>query len=629
MSQSIQQAYHCKMMSIRGVQVEARVSPGTCPVCQGHRWLVQKTVLRGGRTLAHGHFEVSESVLECGKGCRHPTGGRVTVRALSDRLLPGRSVGYDVMVEMGMQRYVHQRQRREIRSTLASEDGIHLSTGEISELGRLFLDYLGRLHRDRSDALREALASDGGWPMHVDATGEDGRGTLFVTRAGWREWVLGAWKLSTERSELIEPCLRETIALFGAPVAVMRDLGRAVSPAVDRVVAELDAPIPVLACHQHLLADVGGDLLGPSYGQLRGLFRHVKVRPRLRTLVRDIGRRIGNEIDEARHDVKQWQLLEGHSIEQGRAGMAEVRALAQWVLDYKADAGKLDYPFARPYLDLYDRCTKVLRATDAYLRTLLPDKAVVRLLERLHGILEPVDSEVPFRQITRRLRQRAELFDELRDTLRLANLTSDETPEQIESIKDQLDKLVLSLQERRPQRGPAEDMREAIDLVLEHIDNHGPYLWGHEVSLSTGGTRLVARTNIQMEGFFHTMKHGERRRSGRKVLTQDFENLPAEAALAYNLLHHDYVSIVCGSLDQLPAAFARLDREQRARIDAGQPPIERQHEDLLQVATASLSTADRRTVRTQAMDKKVESAARSRAPRRSSKRAARRRATGS
>jgi hypothetical protein len=29
--------------------------------------------------------------------------------------------------------------------------------------------------------------------MHVDATGEDGRGTLLLVLAGWRQWVLGAW----------------------------------------------------------------------------------------------------------------------------------------------------------------------------------------------------------------------------------------------------------------------------------------------------------------------------------------------------------------------------------------------------------------------------------------------------
>jgi hypothetical protein len=37
----------------------------------------------------------------------------------------------------------------------------------------------------------------------------------------------------------------------------MRDLGKAMIPALDALVAELDAAIPVLACHQHFVADLG------------------------------------------------------------------------------------------------------------------------------------------------------------------------------------------------------------------------------------------------------------------------------------------------------------------------------------------------------------------------------------
>ena len=56
--------------------------------------------------------------------------------------------------------------------------GIALSSGEISVLSARFLAYLERLHHASAPALRAALASDGGWPLHIDATGEDGRGTL-------------------------------------------------------------------------------------------------------------------------------------------------------------------------------------------------------------------------------------------------------------------------------------------------------------------------------------------------------------------------------------------------------------------------------------------------------------------
>jgi formylglycine-generating enzyme required for sulfatase activity len=65
-------------------------------------------------------------------------------------------------------------------------NGIRLSTGEISKLGRRFLTYLERLHWARANRLRAALEADGGWPLHIDATGEQGRGTLLVAYTSWR-----------------------------------------------------------------------------------------------------------------------------------------------------------------------------------------------------------------------------------------------------------------------------------------------------------------------------------------------------------------------------------------------------------------------------------------------------------
>jgi hypothetical protein len=150
-------------------------------------------------------------------------------------------------------------------------------------------------------------------------------------------------------------------------------------------------------------------------------------------------------------------------------------------------------------------------------------------------------------------------------------------------------------------------MRQAIDLVLAHLDRHGHSLWGHVISIppeSGGGIRLVDRTNNILETFFHTMKHGERRRSGRKILTQDFEQLPPAAALAVNLTHPDYVAIVCGSLDRLPQAFAKLDAGNRSRsLAAAADPTAPYPE------TASLSTVDRRLVRSARMDQRIIAAA--------------------
>jgi hypothetical protein len=526
------------------------------------------------------------------------------------------------MVFVGLERFLHHRQREEIQAALLDQ-GIDISTGEVSKLAHKFVSYLSRLHRARAAELRAVLEGDGGWPLHVDATGEAGRGTILVVIAGWRGWVLGSWKIATERADLVLPCLRQTVSLFGPPCAAMRDLGRAMTTALDDLVSEQELSIPVLACHQHFLADVGKDLLEPAHAELRALFRRAKVRPKLGALVRDLGRELGTQIEEAREAVLDWQSLveADHRIDPGRDGLATVRALAQWVLDFKAQATGLDFPFDRPYLDLYDRAMTALRATDAFLRTPPDDKVVTRALKRFHRYVRPVASEVPFQQVAQRLRRRAALFDELRGVLRIvAAVPEDETVADLEQMHEQLDALVISLKERRPARGPAQDTREAIDLILKHIDTHGDNLWGHAIRLpeaAGGGIRLVSRTNYISENFFGGLKHDERLRSGYKNLGYVLENLPDGAPLVRNLVCDDYVTTVCGTLDGLAAAFAELDRQERESRLNGVPRQE-QEDDLaavLQIASASLSPADRRIVRTKEMDRRIAAAAGSRAPR--------------
>jgi hypothetical protein len=100
---------------------------------------------------------------------------------------------------------------------------------------------------------------------------------------------------------------------------------------------------------------------------------------------------------------------------------------------------------------------------------------------------------------------------------------------------------------------------------------------GHPVRLDEHGSvvAIVARTNNVLEHFFGHEKQRLRRRLGRANLGRDLQQQPAQAALAANLRHADYVRILCGSLDNLPAAFADLDA--RAIRDA--TPLVRDHRD--------------------------------------------------
>ena len=584
---------------------------------------VRKTRVRQGVTLAHGAFLAHQVERACLAGCRK-RGVRVRRQppTLSKLLLPRSTVGYDVMVAVGMRRYLEGRQRESMRAELL-DCGVALSTGQLSRLGHRFLDYLEALHLNRAPALRAALAADGGWPMHLDATGEQGRGTLFAILAGWRHWVLGAWKLPTERTDAMLPRMLEMAKRFGDPNAIMRDLGRAVIHAAEDFVAARELDGPVLGCHLHFLRDIGCDLMRDTHDQLERCLRNGHVRPKLRALARDLGRQLGTRLPRTTEEFLDWQKQvqpSNHSLPEGDVGLVAVRAQTQYVLDYVSAGFNVGFPFDVPMLDLFDRARDASRAVDAHLRTPPADATVRRALQRLRNALRPVDVQVPVEQIARRLRMRRDLFQQLRQALRLDDVKAYGSPRstpkgpprvatvaELDAVRVALNKLRSLVRRRRPERGPAIDERDAIDIVLTHLEKHGPSLSGHAIRVSARRVRMVDRTNNAIEGRFHALKHVERRRSGRKVLTQDIEHLHPGALLATNLNDPAYVAILCGSLARLPVAFAELDARGLgpAHYPAEPNPI----------ATASLQAADKKIVRAEVLRRRVNAAARSRAPR--------------
>jgi len=103
------------------------------------------------------------------------------------------------------------------------------------------------------------------------------------------------------------------------------------------------------------------------------------------------------------------------------------------------------------------------------------------------------------------------------------------------------------------------------------------------------------------------------------LLIQDFESLPPAAALAYNLRLPDYVKILCGSLNCLAKAFAKLDIENVENNWQANNLLMTVHDVVPLIATASLPTEDRRIIRSDEMSRRILSAAKSWTPRNSIK----------
>ena len=600
---------HRNLRNIQSLPVKLRPNETSCPQCQSEM-KVRNVRPRRFITIQHGVVCSRITTLICKKGCK-TSAGKPQIRRpeeLEYLAPPGANIGYDVEIFCGTKRYLEGLQREEIKKKLENEHGIFISSREISLLANRFVEHFKKLHADCGQAIRQVLKGDGGSPWHVDATGEEGSGTILIVYAGWREWVLGTRKITTECKEQIKPLLHETADQFGDPCALVRDYGKGMTPAIEEFVQERKVKIIILGCHTHFIKFVGKDLLSCEYNELRQVIRRHNIRADLRRIVRAWGKELGEEISELKIKIEIWiSPDQAQPLPKGKMGLAIVRTMAQSALDYLENNKNQRFPFVMPYFEFYQRCKTLYLACEFYMDHSQTDKSVLKALKQLGRVLAPVISDSSFARIDQTLSYRFKLFTELRCALRL---NSDEAMKKVEpgfqkpqsvvrklnDIKKALQKYWASLQDRYPRTESAKNKQQAIDIILKHLKEHEKNLWGHVIQMPKsegGGVKIVCRTNNCLENFNGRLKQEERKRSGRKVLAKDFEDLPEGVPLIKNLKKPDYVKILCGSLENLPAAIAKLDHDERVKKSADRTqPIKTKFS-----ATASLPKDDRQFIR--------------------------------
>jgi len=483
---------------------------------------------------------------------------------------PHQRYAYDLVVQVGLARYLRGKQREEIRAELYQARGLTLSDGSISNLCDRFLVYFEALHLARLPELRHAMQA--GYPLHLDATCEHGKGGLFVCMDGWRGWVLLATRIPSEHEDYLRPWVEKTVALFGDPIATVRDMGEGMAKAVAPLRTR---GIPDFICHYHFLGAVGKKLFEKPYRALGNLLRQHKLQGDLRILLREL---------------RQYRKSSTFS---GRFGPGPIHedfsALVLWILEGEGKKTLL-YPFSLPYLELLQRCQQALRKTECWIpspRTPTTRRAIAHLTR----IVNRLERDTRFVTMAARLEKGWQGFCELRDVLQLTNAelpNGDTHPHQIalpalearrlEIIEEAAKEYQAELRERTANISNDDSTNPSpARIILKYFKRYGKHLFGHPALRDEDGTILavVERTNNVPEHFFGAEKRKLRRRLGRAHLGRDLEDQPAQAALVANLEHPEYVRVVCGSVDNLHTAFAKLDEQDLERTT----PLSRNNRD--------------------------------------------------
>jgi hypothetical protein len=136
------------------------------------------------------------------------------------------------------------------------------------------------------------------------------------------------------------------------------------------------------------------------------------------------------------------------------------------------------------------------------------------------------------------------------------------SPAEVREAEEAVTRLRRELR-RKLKRRLAPHVRTSIKIVLGHLDKYWDGLFGHCLPIADSDERylVVQRTNNLPERFFRLPKRFERRVTGKKRVHREVDALSSQALLVFNLKTPRYVELVCGSLEQLPEAFAELARK--------------------------------------------------------------------
>ena len=358
-----------------------------------------------------GAFFTKETVLYCPHG--H---GNFRSEQLRNLVPKGGTLGFDVIVEVGVALFVYCRSNQAVMADLAAKN-VFISEREISYLGRKFIIYLALAHRQSQPAIREFLTGRGGYILHVDGTCEGDSPNLFCGLDGLSDLVLDAVKISSERKDNLVPFFKGIKEQYGEPRALVHDMGKGIISAVEEVFPDT----PDFICHFHFLRDIGKDLLTDEYGSFLKRLRRLKVRPTLRRQAKYLEQKI----DPASHDIsgiiESLQSGNWQAIDFDHVPMIMAYALIHWIFDYPSQSNGYGFPFDRAHLDFYRRIQQVHHLLEQIREVNFGNVSNAnRPFYQLYKVVVKVIEDKRLNDLAQNIESKVVVFDKLRCAMRIA-----------------------------------------------------------------------------------------------------------------------------------------------------------------------------------------------------------------
>jgi hypothetical protein len=523
------------------------------PLSDGSTFTVFKTRQKKVVTLDIGAFWAKETIVQS------PEDKVLYPSEELKALVPRRcTFGYDVIVQVGYGLFVHCRSEKEIINELA-ERNVSISEGEVGFLGRKFITYLAIAHRESRQGITRAMASRGGYILHLDGTCEGDSPHLFSGLDGIAELVLDNVKLPSEKADLLIPFLQQIKEQYGDPVALVHDMGKGILVAVQRVFPGK----PDFICHFHFLKDIGKDLLEDEYQRIRNRLKKLKIRTLLRQKAKTLHKTMGVE-NRAVQSLKVWINKQNETSSFHQMPHVAAFAMIHWALDISGELNGYGFPFDLPHLLFYQRLKKVHsfigQIWDSPLRH---EDKIYNPLFQLLRLTKGVMDDPTLTKSVAQIEQRAKVFGDLRKALRIAlpdggkGLNDDGDGTDIKTIEEKVKEFRQQVMNDSPSSKKA-----TYKKMIQQIDTYWEKLFADPIPVDTPNGRIFIqpqRTNNILERFFRDLKRRNRKRSGTSSLTKTLKAILSDTPLVKNLENEQYLTTILDGCATLEQRFARID----------------------------------------------------------------------
>lgn len=500
-----------------------------------------------------GPFNAHETVLYC-KKC----GSVFQSNDLKSLVGKHCNVSWDLLVFVGRSLFHRCQTTNQIQRDLETRN-IELSSSEIEYLGRKFIMFLAKAHQQAAPRIEQAMQRSGGYILHLDATHEGDAPALMTGMDGLKQIVLANVKIPSEGAEHIVPFLQQLKRDYGCPIACVHDMGTGICKAVVLVFPDTKD----FVCHFHFLRDAGKDLLDPYYGQLRKTLQGYGATTRLNEIIRDVRKRINLKIVDAAK--LESAIKKDHTINnEEQKILVSIYSLALWCLQGKKDGNGYGFPFDRPLLTFVHRILELnefLPAISAWVPK--EDHVGNRLFCKFTQIIEKISADPHLNQAIDELEWRAELFDELRKSMRIAEpggrngLNDDGTEKVMATIRSEVQKFRSKLDKE------SKYANDTLCVKLaKQIDKYDDKLFADPIEVGTPSGRLTVypqRTNNMLEQFFRGLRRGHRRKTGDNSMRKVLHAMLADTPLVKNLEKPEYMKILLNGKSTLEELFAEIE----------------------------------------------------------------------